>query len=1063
MRFFTIALIGAAILVAVAAQRVLRRKRLRPKLDDSPGYIAQNVHVSSHSLTADLVLAGQARNVYGPDLERLKLTVVYEESSRIHVKITDWDGKRYQVPESVFPRPTSSNTPSSEAAIQFRYNPSPFSFSIIRTGTDEVLFDTASYPLIFEPQYLRLKTSLPNNPNVYGLGEHTGSFRLPTADHTRTLWSRDSYNVPEGTNLYGCHPVYYEHRSTGTHGVFLLNSNGMDIKLREQKDKATLEYNVIGGVLDLYFLAGPTPADVARHVVMDIEVVLARISAFFGPADSPALDYVEVANVVKKYHEAGIPLETMWIDIDYMEDRIPFTNDSKYFPAEEVRRIIKWLHQNDQHFVMMVDPAVAFRPNKDYGTFDRGTNMGVFLRNPDGSLFKGIVWPGVTVYPGVLFNPVDQNAAAAAANGTANGTMHPTANGESHKSLVNRGDIPSTTHFRHIDPITLGKIHRIARQRQPVVAKPHAATDRLSKRSKIKTSPQARGKELAIRALVQMGMQARAAAMVATGFDIDGVWIDMNEPTSFCGFPCDDPEQAAKDMNVPPPRPAPPPVPGTPVPDFRRQFENLIELDEDTERMDALRMSQPDVVDDPAGVKLGTSTSLREPESASQDATPGYSQQTLFQLNYDHLPEPDIGYLNPPYAIGNVEKSLSDRTAHTNCIHQNGLTEYDTRPSSYFPLSGVYAKPGNLGTDNIYGHMMSIATRKAMLARRPGLKPFIITRSSFAGTGHHTGKWLGDNLSRWDHYRFSIAGMLDMASLFQIPMTGSDVGGFGSNSTAQLCARWATLGAFNPFYRNHNNLRTTSHEFYLWPEVAQAAKNGITMRYRLLDYIYTAFHQAHVDGSPVLNPLFFKYPQDESTFGIDLQFFYGDSILVSPVTEEDATSVEIYLPDDIFYDFLKYTPVRGHGEKIMLTDIDLTQIPVHIRGGAVIPLRQSSAMTTADLRKQDFEIVVAPDLNGNAYGALYLDDGVSLEPQATTDIKFSFSNGKLEVAGVFEYETPVKVQNVIFLNVEAGERAVLVDGKEVDQSRIRYDPETKAMVVTTAIALRGPFTIEVTV
>lgn len=188
-------------------------------------------------------------------------------ATRIHVKIADASATRYEVPESVLPRPKADPSVSiNDAQIRFNYVASPFSFSIHRASTSETLFSTVAHPIIFEPQYLRLKTSLPDEANIYGLGEHTDTFRLPTFNTTRTLWSRDAYGVPTGSNLYGNHPIYFEHRTTGTHGVFLLNSNGMDIKINDTAG-TSLEYNVVGGILDFYFLAGSEtdPIEVARQ------------------------------------------------------------------------------------------------------------------------------------------------------------------------------------------------------------------------------------------------------------------------------------------------------------------------------------------------------------------------------------------------------------------------------------------------------------------------------------------------------------------------------------------------------------------------------------------------------------------------------------------------------------------------------------------------------------------------------------------------------------------------------------------------------------------------------
>lgn len=96
-------------------------------------------------------------------------------ANRLHVEIYDAAENVYQVPESILPRPVAGNgsAQASTAAVQFRWVEQPFSFSVVRTATNETLFDTAGSPLIFESQYLRLRTQLPNEPNLYGLGEHS--------------------------------------------------------------------------------------------------------------------------------------------------------------------------------------------------------------------------------------------------------------------------------------------------------------------------------------------------------------------------------------------------------------------------------------------------------------------------------------------------------------------------------------------------------------------------------------------------------------------------------------------------------------------------------------------------------------------------------------------------------------------------------------------------------------------------------------------------------------------------------------------------------------------------
>ena len=177
--------------LALLGQVVANAIPRQANVDSCPGYEASNVVETSTGLTADLTLAGDACNVYGTDIQDLTLTVEYQTGEsyeiqsleaialtlsghRLHVLIQDQANQVYQVPESVFTRPsTEEDVSPDDCQFDFNYIANPFSFSVTRRNASEVLFDTTAAALIFESQYLRLRTELPQHPSLYGLGEHT--------------------------------------------------------------------------------------------------------------------------------------------------------------------------------------------------------------------------------------------------------------------------------------------------------------------------------------------------------------------------------------------------------------------------------------------------------------------------------------------------------------------------------------------------------------------------------------------------------------------------------------------------------------------------------------------------------------------------------------------------------------------------------------------------------------------------------------------------------------------------------------------------------------------------
>lgn len=160
------------------------------------GYIASNVKNTLNGLTASLSLAGEACNVYGTDISSLKLSVEYQAADRLHVEIVPTyldvsNATQYLIPSGLVARPQVENRNAS-SDLQFSWTNKPsFAFTVTRKSTGDVLFSTEGKKLVFENQFLEISSSLPENYNLYGLGESVRPFRQGN-NYTQTFYAADA-------------------------------------------------------------------------------------------------------------------------------------------------------------------------------------------------------------------------------------------------------------------------------------------------------------------------------------------------------------------------------------------------------------------------------------------------------------------------------------------------------------------------------------------------------------------------------------------------------------------------------------------------------------------------------------------------------------------------------------------------------------------------------------------------------------------------------------------------------------------------------------------------------
>ncbi|MGY3215224.1 TIM-barrel domain-containing protein [Mucilaginibacter sp. HD30] len=197
------------------------------------------------------------------------------------------------------------------------------------------------------------------------------------------------------------------------------------------------------------------------------------------------------------------------------------------------------------------------------------------------------------------------------------------------------------------------------------------------------------------------------------------------------------------------------------------------------------------------------------------------------------------------------------------------------------------------------------------------------------------------------------------------------------NPTPELMVRWNSLGVYTPMFRNHAAQGMNMREPWEWgEEYENIIRKDIELRYKLLPYIYSGFYKSTQTGMPLSRTLAIDYTWDENVYNerFQNQFLFADTILVAPVISTENTA-DVYLPQGDWYRLT--TDEYFEGAQIVNVAAPLNDLPVFIKGGAIIPM-QSLIQSTADECDGTLYINV---WNGFAESEFiyYEDDGISYQ------------------------------------------------------------------------------------
>ncbi len=341
---------------------------------------------------------------------------------------------------------------------------------------------------------------------------------------------------------------------------------------------------------------------------------------------------------------------------------------------------------------------------------------------------------------------------------------------------------------------------------------------------------------------------------------------------------------------------------------------------------------------------------------------------------------------------------------------------------------------------NAYPLFETTAVYKGQRAADENKRVVILTRSAFTGQQRNgIINWSGDISANWDTLRRQIPAGLNFG-ISGFPYWTTDVGGFfrprdqyTSAAYHELLIRWFQFGAFSPIFRVHGYQSETEMWKY-GPQVESILREYDELRYRLMPYIYSTAWGVTNRGETMMKALPFVYPGDQSLRDVSDQFLFGDSLLINPVTEPNATTRKVILPaGSDWYDF--WSGQKSRGGQTIVADAPLDKMPILVREGSIVPLGPKVQYAAENQDPTELRIYGGKDADFQ----LYEDsgDGYAYErgERATINLHWNDKSRELTIgerSGSFPGLRSKRTFNIVLTRSERG--VGIEPAKEYDRS-----------------------------